>query len=309
MARLGMDADVVESVGKQLRQQGHQVTSVVRAVDALVSSADAHWWGARGRDFVHQWQSVHRPALIGAASSVDELSRNALRNVDEQRHASGRGQEAGNLPVGSETWQNLQRLIDMRAGYQNLDALNSLLEHGITQASAVAALVGAMATTARGTPYGALYKRVFGGSDFMHYNRSLQHLYSPAVRRILDSPALRGADLFGRGLTLVNEGTDLYKTFWDPGHAGGATMGEKIEVGGSALGSTLKMSKNPVAYLAGAGVTAWSMVGAEATKTDWSAEGTKQTWDYIGSNPNVVVEEFGKAAKDMFTNRIWKILG
>ena len=36
MTRLGMDADVVESIGKQRKHEGQSVTSVIRAVDGLI---------------------------------------------------------------------------------------------------------------------------------------------------------------------------------------------------------------------------------------------------------------------------------
>jgi hypothetical protein len=310
MVRLGMDVDVVESVGKQLRQQGQQVASLVRAVDALIDTADGQWWGARGRDFVHQWRTLHRRRLLEVAASVDELSSTALRNVEEQRRTSG-SSSAGESSRGLHhaAASNSPPRDDRAQGYRNLEALNGFLGHGVTQVSALAAFLGGVATTYRGRPYGAAYKKLFGGSEFMHYNRTLQHLYSPTARKVLENPLMDKVDLVGKGFTLVDKGVGLYKNFFDPNRASSASFGDKIWAGGSAAGSALKMSKNPVAYLAGAAVTSWSLVGSEAAKVDYSPEATQQTWDYIRANPGAVGEEFGKAAKRMFTKDIWEIFG
>lgn len=309
MVRLGMDVDVVESVGKQLRQQGQQVTALVRAVDALVDSADGHWWGGRGRDFAQQWRTVHRRSLLEAAGAVDGLAGTALENAQHQRGASASGSVAAVNDSFRRNDGALRAHPGMGRGYRNLDALDHLLDHGYTQFGAISAALGGLFTTARGTPYGNAYKKLFGSADFMRYNRSLQSLYNPSVVKILDSPLLRGADLFGKGLALVDNGTAVYKQFFDPRFAGDAALGDKFEAGGFALGSALKSSKNPVMYLSGAAVTAWSMVAAEATRVDYSPEATSQTWEYVVSNPRVIGEEFGKAAKDMFSSRIWSILG
>ncbi len=91
MSRLGMDADVVESVGKQLKHEGQGVTSIIRAVDGLVERAGTNWWGAHGRDLAQQWRTVHRPALLKVAGAVDGLGQSALNNAHDQRGASAPG--------------------------------------------------------------------------------------------------------------------------------------------------------------------------------------------------------------------------
>ena len=91
MVRLGMDVEAVESVGRALKQRGDHVTAVVRAVDGLIETADAQWWGGRGREFVREWRTVHRPALLKVAGSVRGLGQSALNNASEQRDVSGSG--------------------------------------------------------------------------------------------------------------------------------------------------------------------------------------------------------------------------
>ena len=93
MTRLGMDVDVVDSVGKQLKQRGGSLQQVIQTVDGLINRADQDWWGRKGQQFVHEWRSVHRLALVQAAAAVTELSETALRNVTEQRSVSSAGGE------------------------------------------------------------------------------------------------------------------------------------------------------------------------------------------------------------------------
>lgn len=105
-----MDVDVVESVGRQLRQQGGQLTAAIRSVDALVDAVRDHWWGVRGRDFVREWQAVHRPALLRVADSVAGLGQSALNNSAEQRGVSFPSETPGRTPSAP-----LQELSDEEA--------------------------------------------------------------------------------------------------------------------------------------------------------------------------------------------------
>ncbi|MBK8729623.1 MAG: hypothetical protein IPM00_09720 [Tetrasphaera sp.] len=98
MAHLGMDAEVVESVGKQLRQQGQAISSVVRAVDAMVNSADSKWWGGRARSFVGEWRGSHRVMLTQLARAIDEFGQTAIKNVSDQRAVSASGATPSTSP-------------------------------------------------------------------------------------------------------------------------------------------------------------------------------------------------------------------
>lgn len=88
MTRLGMDVEAVESVGRQLNQHGSRIRATMGAVDTLVGQAGGQWWGARGRRFVEEWRTLHRPALVRLAEAVEGLGRSALNNAAEQRTAS-----------------------------------------------------------------------------------------------------------------------------------------------------------------------------------------------------------------------------
>ncbi len=299
MSRLGMDVDSVESTGRQLKERAQGITSIVRLVDALVNRADSHWWGALGRGFVNEWRTIHRPALLNAVNAIDGLGRSAISQAGEQRVASG--PSGGALPGGpAGDW-----LAEGVERTQTLDSTLTSSPYG--WANGLFGVLSHLKTTTHSTPYG-LYGKLFDDFDFMRYNRSLQHEYSPDLAKFFKSGPMHSFDLFGKGMTVAAQSVNVYDTFLSPS-SGSKSSGDRIEAGGEAIGSALKMSKNPVAYLVGANVTAWSMVGAEATKVDWSAKGMSDTFSYAWQNPGVVAEELGKAAKEMVTERIWKIFG
>ena len=114
---------------------------------------------------------------------------------------------------------------------------------------------------------------------------------------------MTGVDRIGKGFAVVDSTANVYDTFTDSRSTGG----ERVEAGGLAVGSALKMSKNPVTYLAGAGVSAWSMVYNEASKIDTSY--VSETFAYAAKNKGEVLASLGDAVKDMATNKIWKIFG
>jgi len=93
-----MDADTVEAVGRQLTAKGQSLTAMVRTIDGLINSANAHWWGQGERQFVDQWRNVHRKALLRAAQAVEGLGRSAGNNAAEQRRKSS---SAGHLTAAS----------------------------------------------------------------------------------------------------------------------------------------------------------------------------------------------------------------
>lgn len=98
MARLGMDADVVEALGKQLRTQGQSIRMTVSKVDALVNQAGRQWDGGRSRAFVIQWQLTHRRDLLQLAESIEGLGQAALNNASEQRAVSASGATPSTSP-------------------------------------------------------------------------------------------------------------------------------------------------------------------------------------------------------------------
>lgn len=94
MARLGMDVDTVEAVGRKLQRQGDYLANVAGTVDALVGQADLGWDGNVGRRFVDEWRSHHRAVLLNAGHAVRGLGTSALNNAAEQRRVSGQSVSA-----------------------------------------------------------------------------------------------------------------------------------------------------------------------------------------------------------------------
>lgn len=91
MARLGMDVDTVEAVGRKLQRQGDYLANVARTIDALVGQAGSLWDGNVGRRFVDEWRNHNRAVLLNAGQAVRGLGTSALNNAAEQRRASGQG--------------------------------------------------------------------------------------------------------------------------------------------------------------------------------------------------------------------------
>jgi len=287
MARIGMDADVVESVGKQLKHQGQSVTSVIRSVDALIDRAGTNWWGAHGRDVVHQWRTVHRPALLRVAGAVDGLGQSALNNAHDQRGVSQGSAGAGTgLNPGSGSAGGID------------DALHALGEH--TGAVAWAGLLVGLGSNANLT---GRYSRdaiavrtalsnLSGGRATLDDLRYKKWLNGPfTTNGILDtvhkSPAWKGLkggmSALGTALTierLVSPSSD----WWTRGHATVDLAADQMKTSGPL----------PV-RLGGMALSAANISVEEGRKIDWSTSGLQQTASYIRSNPTVLAEEFGKS--------------
>jgi len=88
MAFEGMDPDLIEQLGNQLKTQGNQIMSVISAVDGLINQMEGSWKGQDATQFQGWWIQQHRPALNSAAQAVDGLGQSALNNASQQRSTS-----------------------------------------------------------------------------------------------------------------------------------------------------------------------------------------------------------------------------
>ncbi|GAA2405815.1 CHAP domain-containing protein [Mycolicibacterium llatzerense] len=91
MAELGMDADLVEQAGRQLKSQAASIQSLVAQLDRTVNGLTSIWQGQDATQFVTQWWPQHKKSLQAAQQHVDGLGQSALNNASEQRQASGGG--------------------------------------------------------------------------------------------------------------------------------------------------------------------------------------------------------------------------
>lgn len=89
MARMGMDVDAVEQIGKALQSQANALGDLIRQMDGSVNHLPSIWEGKDANDFVQVWWPQHRKALQAAQQQVHGLGQSALNNASEQRNVSG----------------------------------------------------------------------------------------------------------------------------------------------------------------------------------------------------------------------------
>lgn len=89
MTRMGMDVEVVEGLGGQLKGQAQQIHGVIVQIESLVNQAIANWDGKDAQEFGHWWSGEHKPQLLRLQHMIDGLGSAALNNASEQRQVSG----------------------------------------------------------------------------------------------------------------------------------------------------------------------------------------------------------------------------
>jgi uncharacterized protein YukE/surface antigen len=89
MTRMGMDVDVVEGIGRQLKGQAQQISGVISQIESLVNQAVSHWDGKDAHDFRSLWSGEHKPKMFNLQHMIEDLGNAALNNVNEQRQVSG----------------------------------------------------------------------------------------------------------------------------------------------------------------------------------------------------------------------------
>lgn len=89
MARLGMDADAVEGVGRDLKARAGDIGNLIGQIDRLVTGLTSIWDGQDAQTFVNTWWPEHKKSLTSAQTAVDGLGQSALNNASEQRTVSG----------------------------------------------------------------------------------------------------------------------------------------------------------------------------------------------------------------------------
>ncbi len=88
MTRMGMDVDVVEGIGRQLKGQAQQISGVISQIESLVNQAVSHWDGKDAHDFRSLWSGEHKPKMFNLQHMIEDLGNAALNNVNEQRQVS-----------------------------------------------------------------------------------------------------------------------------------------------------------------------------------------------------------------------------
>jgi uncharacterized protein YukE len=88
MAQLGMDADVIEQLGRALKQQAGEIANTINQLNHLVGQMQSNWWGPDAQTFCNDWWPQHRNELMTAQHNIDGLGQSALNNATEQRNVS-----------------------------------------------------------------------------------------------------------------------------------------------------------------------------------------------------------------------------
>ncbi len=86
---LGMNPDVVEQIGRDLKGQASQIAGVISKVNSLVAQAQNEWKGKDATDFAGWWNNEHRPRLTELQRKLEGLGQSAQNNATEQRNVSG----------------------------------------------------------------------------------------------------------------------------------------------------------------------------------------------------------------------------
>jgi WXG100 family type VII secretion target len=89
MSLIGMDPELVDQLGNNLKGQADAIQGVINAVNGLVMHSQDIWKGQDAMQFLHWWETQHRPALQHVMEAVNGLAQSAHNNANEQRSTSG----------------------------------------------------------------------------------------------------------------------------------------------------------------------------------------------------------------------------
>jgi hypothetical protein len=293
----GMDPEEVRRLATLLQGSAERLDAIRAEFEGLLRGL--RWIGSDADQLQSMWSTTGRRAIGQAAYCLREAGTQLRTEAAQQDRASAADAGASTVTVdgGSppQSWFNQGRAV--------LGQLRDSLDgSGYT---ALSTLIGAA------TVLGTVDKTITGAAGFFKYNTSRLLFDNPFLKRLDETPVMRGLGKFDLALTAVERGTDIYHAFLDPGQ--NATAAEKIDAVGSTAASGLKAygtnAGNPVAYLAGVATASWTEAASAATQVDWSVNGMKELGDAVVHQPGMVVDELGKAAKEVFTKKIWDILG
>jgi WXG100 family type VII secretion target len=90
MPRMGMDVEVVEQSGRQLKSQAAAIGNLISQIDKVVHGLTGAWDGQDAQTFVNQWWPQHKKSLAAVQHEIEGLGQSALNNANEQRDVSRR---------------------------------------------------------------------------------------------------------------------------------------------------------------------------------------------------------------------------
>lgn len=87
MTTYGMDVAAVRQLSSHLNNSAQQIRSILQTITNQLNSTD--WVGPDQQRFNSEWSGMHTQRLNAVAGSLEEASRVASQNADEQERASG----------------------------------------------------------------------------------------------------------------------------------------------------------------------------------------------------------------------------
>lgn len=90
MARMGMDVDVVEQSGRDLKGRASEIGNLIGQIERTVSQLGQNWDGQDAQTFVSTTWPTHKRSLQQIQTEIDELGQTALQNAQQQREVSSR---------------------------------------------------------------------------------------------------------------------------------------------------------------------------------------------------------------------------
>jgi len=94
----GADVDQLKALSKTLANGASQLTTRARELDSMINQG-GYWQGQDAKQFASDWQGRLRPLLERTSRGIEEASKAALTNADQQTSASNDG--SGSLSGGS----------------------------------------------------------------------------------------------------------------------------------------------------------------------------------------------------------------
>ena len=123
MANLvGMDVEVVEKVGRQLKGRASEMHALSASISTLVDQLQSVWSGQDAIQFKGWWEQQHRPALERLRAAIDGLGQSVLSNAAEQHYVSSgaSGERATVSPAAPPSGLSAEQYATRVAGIETL---------------------------------------------------------------------------------------------------------------------------------------------------------------------------------------------
>lgn len=307
---IGADPDALERLAGDFDRGAGSLEAT--ALRIRVSVLANPWAGPRATRFRNDWDHRHGPQLKRTAAFLRAAAKQLRQQAQEQRQASSAG-GAGGAGSGSRA-TSPGVLATLVAGLEESAALKGLSILG-TSAGFVSALGG----WNRYQNYPKDYRLFMEGlsrskflrpfvepgriPDLMKFNKSpiLQAFERSGVTATL-KPYSTVLGQASRGLGIVGAASstfiDGYRMFEAASTASKPSDWVRTATHGVDAAANVAMASK-VGALPGLAAKSVAMAVREGSKADWSSEGRLLVYDTVVNDPGIVVEEFGKATKQV----------